>query len=88
MNFNPPAPCGAGLKGKELVRQRIEFQSTRPVWGGTKQIVVQQHIVVISIHPPRVGRDDVIGGVALDTTDFNPPAPCGAGRMLRLPGER
>ena len=36
-----------------------KFQSTHPVWGGTrpKQIVIR--VSEISIHPPRVGWDVV-----------------------------
>ena len=35
---------------------------------------------IISIHPPRAGRDCQIYIAACSTSDFNPPAPCGAGR--------
>ncbi len=44
----------------------------------TRRIVVVFHI---SIHPPLAGRD--FGGTdnAVDDSDFNPPAPCGAGRI-------
>ena len=33
----------------------------------------------ISIHPPRAGRDPVGFLRKSDISDFNPPAPCGAG---------
>ena len=34
-DFNPPAPCGAGRHWDELNGEIVEFQSTRPVRGGT-----------------------------------------------------
>ena len=34
-NFNPPAPCGAGLKFSPGTFNAMLFQSTRPVRGGT-----------------------------------------------------
>ena len=33
------------------------FQSTLPVWGGTDGGAVHSLLALISIHPPRVGRD-------------------------------
>ena len=78
-NFNPRAPCGAR---RPLLRARLlglAFQSTRPVWGATSSTKLISSITKISIHAPRVGRDD---GFARGTTpprrDFNPRAPCGA----------
>ena len=77
-NFNPRAPCGARLMDQAAAAGNNEFQSTRPVWGATiktRQLVSQQ---IISIHAPRVGRDDT---ETLDTEqcrNFNPRAPCGA----------
>ena len=34
------------------------FQSTLPVWGGTKIGDIPNDVRRISIHPPRVGRDE------------------------------
>ena len=42
------------------------------------------HIVRISIHPPRAGRDTIVTLIAATLTDFNPPAPCGAGLFLMM----
>ena len=36
---------------------KIEFQSTRPVWGATLMPVTCCRRLSISIHAPRVGRD-------------------------------
>ena len=56
-NFNPPSPCGEGpLQQAKSIRQ-AKFQSTLPVWGGTEIVRVAHGVGVISIHPPRVGRD-------------------------------
>ena len=40
-----------------LMRSDI-FQSTRPVWGATLGTLVFPLAGIISIHAPRVGRDD------------------------------
>ena len=106
MDFNPPSPCGEGPLGRGPVYKKREFQSTLPVWGGTRAptestppAVFQSTLPVwggtcsaanfllsarfqstlpvwggtwkctkefpykerISIHPPRVGRDDFVG---------------------------
>ena len=123
-NFNPPAPCGAGPLNSNFATYPLEFQSTRPVRGGTAgsiQLVHQLHISIhppragrdarghcrpgglhpfqstrpvrggtllheqccyskiISIHPPRAGRDGQRQRLLSSGSDFNPPAPCGAG---------
>ena len=102
-HFNPPAPCGAGHPGKAEYPVLHEFQSTRPVRGGTKRqrnAAVLHGISIhppragrdishggpcgspgISIHPPRAGRDLIAAAIRRTQTDFNPPAPCGAGRF-------
>ena len=36
MDFNPPSPCGEGPLGRGPVYKKREFQSTLPVWGGTR----------------------------------------------------
>ena len=35
--FNPRAPCGARPRGTKFKVGDIKFQSTRPVWGATKE---------------------------------------------------
>ena len=49
---------GATVLPQELVVRENRFQSTRPVWGATKILYLLQSDVGISIHAPRVGRDD------------------------------
>ena len=56
-----------------------EFQSTLPVWGGTFGSQSPVCVEIISIHPPRVGRDNFPARGAAEHTNFNPPSPCGEG---------
>ena len=39
-------------------------------------------MALISIHPPRVGRDGNVNVVDVDRHNFNPPSPCGEGLAL------
>ena len=57
LNFNPPAPCGAGPSIYVDGRNAMIFQSTRPVRGGTWPGRHGHVFPHISIHPPRAGRD-------------------------------
>ena len=99
--FNPPAPCGAGPQIQAAYEPINQFQSTRPVRGGTHDKRAYTQIVnfnppapcgaghfpvfnyhnsrLISIHPPRAGRDQGRQQKRGADHDFNPPAPCGAG---------
>ena len=56
-DFNPPSPCGEGRPGIYNSRDHQEFQSTLPVRGGTVHMIVNRIDGMISIHPPRAGRD-------------------------------
>ncbi len=40
-----------------LLGDNWKFQSTRPVWGATRQRRVVIEVGIVSIHAPRVGRD-------------------------------
>ena len=80
INFNPPAPCGAGLAVATRPRFASEFQSTRPLRGGTQLDAAADVPRPISIHPPLAGRDFNQLDIRLRGENFNPPAPCGAGR--------
>ena len=55
--FNPPALWGAGPIIKNRLFPLKEFQSTRPVGGGTGRHYPVRCGRCISIHPPRGGRD-------------------------------
>ena len=56
--FNPRAPCGARHAPIRETVARMLFQSTRPVWGATLLDMHQGSLCVVSIHAPRVGRDE------------------------------
>ena len=56
-SFNPRAPCGARLRPFRLYTYILWFQSTRPVWGATREKEIQQFKSRVSIHASRVGRD-------------------------------
>ena len=83
-DFNPPAPWGAGQR--HLFSHLIMpiFQSTRPVGGGTRRMTWTDRLVIISIHPPRGGRDHDAPPKASCLYHFNPPAPWGAGSKTQL----
>ena len=60
---------------------RPEFQSTHPVWDGTMRHLVIGSRHGISIHPSRVGWDLTTCGIRSRSLNFNPPIPCGMGRI-------
>ncbi len=78
-HFNPPSPCGEGPTRGTHEYPPFLFQSTLPVRGGTVGNVAYLFINVISIHPPRAGRDGVMSQRSFSRRDFNPPSPCGEG---------
>ena len=81
ISIHPPR-AGRDTWGISPAYRAFRFQSTRPVRGGT---LVHHAVIVlgtISIHPPRAGRDHGLSHGHAGHTDFNPPAPCGAGRTL------
>ena len=55
--FNPRTPCVVRPRERSKSITRFTFQSTHPVWGATKNIVIVFHATEISIHAPRVGCD-------------------------------
>ena len=63
-----------------------QFQSTRPLRGGTSVSVFHVSYPPISIHPPLAGRDSLKSFRYLTILNFNPPAPCGAGQMREILG--
>ena len=80
VNFNPPAPCGAGRNSTPQPTYLVQFQSTRPLRGGTSTSWTSASAARISIHPPLAGRDATRRRSRRTSSNFNPPAPCGAGR--------
>ena len=57
VGFNPRAPCGARLLQLAHRVFLMWFQSTRPVWGATRAEIRKRRLHHVSIHAPRVGRD-------------------------------
>ena len=49
-NFNPPAPCGAGHVLLDKTANRVTFQSTRPVRGGTAIIYKHTSVIYCTIY--------------------------------------
>ncbi len=79
-NFNSPTPCGVGLPAGIIWPTWSRFQSTHPVWGGTRTGKRSRTRRSISTHPPRVGWDQKRGAGKISLRNFNPPTPCGVGR--------
>ena len=79
MNFNPPAPCGAGRRGDRAYRTTCGFQSTRPVRGGTNTVKLAETIITFQSTRPVRGGTPTAAFCYCRLSDFNPPAPCGAG---------
>ena len=80
--FNPPTPCGVGPPAQRPKPGKYRFQSTHPVWGGTKAGDLGGWVEKISIHPPRVGWDLENYVMSMAGKDFNPPTPCGVGQCF------
>ena len=73
-DFNPPAPCGAGLQTYIDDKTEGEFQSTRPLRGGTPETGAPPPPTGISIHPPLAGRDaDVLCREPVRLISIHPP---------------
>ena len=78
--FQSTRPVGGGTSSASVGGKSTVFQSTRPVGGGTEYRRKYRWIPVISIHPPRGGRDFPMRQMSSSRMYFNPPAPWGAGR--------
>ena len=77
--FNPPAPCGAGPDCVPPSPEGEEFQSTRPVRGGTTKRRSWQSWRSYFNPPAPCGAGPAPRRTPRPPCDFNPPAPCGAG---------
>ena len=77
-DFNPRAPHGARHIEQRVVQMEFEFQSTRPAWGATETKSADVFGYQISIHAPRMGRDEHHRRSRYEHADFNPRAPHGA----------
>ena len=83
-NFNPPAPCGAGLYSFKPDSGTELFQSTRPVRGGTTESAAVDKQAQISIHPPRAGRDFNPVDFYREALLFQSTRPVRGGTLLNL----
>jgi len=78
--FNPLSPCGERLIPDRRHLLRALFQSTLPVWGETGVDYLRRVLEKISIHSPRVGRDQYYTDSIYRYRHFNPLSPCGERR--------
>ena len=83
--FQSTLPVWGGTKYTAFLAVCKAFQSTLPVWGGTKLVCNVDETLLISIHPPRVGRDTRSCWLAGCIEYFNPPSPCGEGHRRSCP---
>ena len=87
-SFNPRAPCGARRVATSVCDVSMLFQSTRPVWGATRSYLRLLLPILVSIHAPRVGRDNFVSSSSPVFSCFNPRAPCGARRFVVVDREK
>ena len=64
-------------------RWPLEFQSTLPAWGETLPKTGRSDHKLISIHSPRMGRDDLLAEKTGISQNFNPLSPHGERRETR-----
>ena len=83
-DFNPRAPCGARRSRREIQAMILHFNPRAPC--GARRALRQQREMTqaISIHAPRVGRDDLDDAKDNAAEDFNPRAPCGARPSVKI----
>ena len=58
------------------------FQSTLPVRGGTAELLLRDHDLAISIHPPRAGRDDDFEELLESVKKFQSTLPVRGGTIV------
>ena len=58
-HFNPRPPCGGRRFCGKQGQRTVGFQSTSPVWGTTSAAAMPREVMIISIHVPRVGDDEI-----------------------------
>ena len=80
--FQSTRPAWGATLGEGPGGRSEKFQSTRPAWGATPEDNGEAAVVEVSIHAPRVGRDEIERAGANPLNGFNPRAPRGARRLL------
>jgi len=56
--FQFTRPAWGATDGRSGCRHKAGFQFTRPAWGATSKEAAQAMLDNVSIHAPRMGRDD------------------------------
>ena len=78
-HFNPRAPCGARRRGRLAAHAGMaNFNPRAPCGARLGPALSLSPSLLISIHAPRVGRDQRISPSWTCRHYFNPRAPCGA----------
>ncbi len=78
-NFNPPTPCGVGLRKEFVSCSSFPFQSTHPMRGGTASPTAPTEDERHFNPPTPCGVGPVSPPKGTEIPDFNPPTPCGVG---------
>ena len=73
--FNPRTPCVVRPRERSKSITRFTFQSTHPVWGATKNIVIVFHATEISIPPSLVGcaLHGIVGAISWKHISIHAP---------------
>ena len=83
LNFNPPAPCGAGLgRGVWQSPGGCDFNPPAPCGAGPFHSELLRLGAYISIHPPRAGRDGSDGTVVTGEAVFQSTRPVRGGTII------
>ena len=83
-DFNPLSPHGERQDVLRAATAQPAFQSTLPAWGETHQRDADLYQAGISIHSPRMGRDDVRAAYHTLNYNFNPLSPHGERHRLKV----
>ena len=78
-----PLRGGTWIDSFRIVKRRISIHP--PLAGRDRRCLSVPLDQMISIHPPLAGRDRLCVQICHKRGDFNPPAPCGAGRGIMSP---
>ena len=81
-NFNPPTPCGVGPDVNRLTSRRRGFQSTHPVWGGTRNCYFRERPAGYFNPPTPCGVGLEIVHKVTDTIKFQSTHPVWGGTAI------
>ena len=83
MYFNPHTPYGVWQAISVTIWYSIAFQSTHSLRSVTHTIIINSHLIIISIHTLLTECDDTCKGFVSSRKDFNPHTPYGVWRQRR-----